>query len=203
MKIRNVLLSTLFYICSATQVAAAVITGINVATESIFTDGIEIGGTGIGWSRANEQFGYLQNGEFSSDPGTFFRPETQYANVVDSSVWFQFYDTYDGFDNHGDIKNAAQYAYSSQSIMFAAKNTPWYRGILLAKQGGNYLAIDPLEIFINDLGLYTLKYQYWYGTNGETDLSVVSAPEPSILLLFVIGFMLLSVSRVKMAKVRS
>lgn len=201
MKIRNVIFFALFYIFSIANVSAAVITGINESTESLFTGGIEVGGTGIGWSRANEYFGYVYNGEYSSPQDLFFRPETQFANVVDSSVWSQYYDTYDGFTSHSEIKNAAQYTYTSQDIMFAGKNTDWYRGILLTKQGTNYLAIDPLEIFINNQGDYVLRYQYWYGTNGETDLSIVSAPEPSVLLLFIVGLVVLANRRFKLSKV--
>lgn len=201
MKIRTFIVFALFYVCSTTNVSAAVITGINESTEELVSDGIEVDETGMGWSRANFEFGYLYNGEYSNPSDGFFRTETQFANVVDSSVWFQHYDTYNGFSSNLEIKDATQYTYSSQNIMFAVTGSDWYRGIILAKQGDNYLAIDPLEIYINDLGLYTLKYQYWYGTHGETDLSSVSAPEPSILLLFVIGLMVLVRRQVKISKI--
>jgi hypothetical protein len=82
--------------------------------------------------------------------------------------------------------------------MFAKKDSFWYRGIILAKQNGNYLALDPIDIYINDLGQYTLKYQYWYGTDGETNLSVV--PEPGNLLLFIIGLVVLAGRHLRLSK---
>ena len=201
MKIKFFIFLALFYVCSAINVSATVITGINESTEGLFSGGIEVNNTGIGWTPANLYFGYLYNGKYSDPLDLFFRPETQFANVVNSSVWFQPYDTYDGFTSNSEIEDATQYTYSSRDIMFAGKNTDWYRGILLAKQGDNYLAIDPLEIYINDLGLYTLKYEYWYGTDGETNLSsVVSVPEPNIILPFVICLMVLVRRRFKTQK---
>lgn len=201
MKIRTFIVFVLFYVCCTTNVSAAIITGINESTEGVSSGGIEVDETGIGWTLANFEFGYLYNGEYSDPSDGFFRTETQFANVVDSSVWFQPYDTYDGFTSNLEIKDATQYTYSSQDIMFAVKGSEWYRGIILAKQGDNYLAIDPLEIYINDLGLYTLKYQYWYGTRGETDLSSVSVPEPSTLVLFVIGLLVLVRRQIKISKI--
>jgi hypothetical protein len=104
--------------------------------------------------------------------------------VVDSSVWYQNYDTYIGFDRIQDIGDASAYQFTSQDIMFADKQSRWYRGILLAKQGDKYLAIGPLDIFVDNQGISKLKYQYWYGTAGETDFSsFMSVPEPATVLL--------------------
>lgn len=202
MKIRSFIFLALFYVCSVANVSATVITGINESTSGLFSGGVEVDNTGIGWTEANLYFGYFYNGKISDPSDIFFRPETQFANVVDSSVWVQPYDTYDGFTSNNEIKDATQYTYSSQNIMFAEKGTDWYRGILLAKQGDNYLAIDPIDIYINSLGRYTLKYQYWYGTDGETNLSsTISVPEPSILLLFVIGLVVLLSRRIKIQRI--
>jgi PEP-CTERM motif len=203
MKIKTFIFLVLSCFFSTTNVSAGVITGINESTSALFTGGIEVNEFGIGWTEANAYFGYVYNGQYSGGLDMFFRPETQFANVVDSSVWFQLYDTYNGFTSNSEIKDASQYAYSSQNIMFADKNSPWYRGILLAKQGDNYLAIDPLDVYKNELGNYVLKYEYWYGTDGETDLSLVaSVPEPSILLLLAISlFGLLAIRRTKMQKI--
>lgn len=190
----------LFNVFTAANVSASVITGINESSEGLFSGGIEIDNAAVSWTRANLSFGYLYNGEYSFPLGAFFRPETKFANVVDSSVWFQVYDTYEGFNDISEIGDAGQYTYTSQNIMFAAKNTPWYRGIILAQQGGNYLAIDPLEITLSNLGVYSLKYQYWYGTDGETNLSSpVSVPEPNILLPFMLSLVVLGMRRVKKA----
>jgi hypothetical protein len=203
MRIKSFIFLVLTYICSVTNVSATVITGINESTSALFTGGIEVGDIGIGWTEANEFFGYVYNGQFSDPLTDFFRPETQFANVVvGDSEWPQLMETYNGFTSISEITDASQYTYFSQDIMFADKDSPWYRGILLAKQGNNYLAIDPLDVFINALGDYTLKYEYWYGTEGETDLSMVSVPEPSAFLLFIIAlFGLLIIRRIKAQKI--
>ena len=202
MKIKSFVLLAFFYVCSVANVSATVITGTNESTEGFLSGGVEVDDVSVGWTAANSYFGYFYNGAFTGSLVDFFRLETKFANVVDSSVWYQPYDTYNGLGSINEITDATQYTYSSQNLMFASKDTDWYRGILLAKQGDNYLAIDPLEIYINDLGQYTLKYQYWYGTDGETNLSSnVSVPEPSALLLFATGLVLLVSRRIKISNI--
>src|SRR3954467_10913697 len=106
MKIKSSILFALFYVGFATNVSAPVITGINDSHEGITSGGVEVDGACIGWSPANLYFGYLYNGKYSDPLDLFFRPETQFANVVNSSVWFQPYDTYDGFTSNNEIKDA-------------------------------------------------------------------------------------------------
>lgn len=159
--------------------------GIAESEQGVFSNGIGIGSIRISWTRANESFGYFSNGEYDQSPGTFFHPETRYANVVDSSVWFQNYDTYDDFDSVSDIGDATAYPFTSQDIMFTDKVSRSHRGILLAVQNDIYLAIDPLDIYVDNAGKYILRYQYWYGGPGDADFSNAGkVPAPSALALF-------------------
>ncbi len=148
-------------------------------------EGIEVGGFSIGWSASNVAFGWFQSRAI--DYGYFSRTEVLFANFADSSVWYRNDDTYYGFNNVENIGSATNHSFSYiENVTFADSYSPYYRGIILAKQDDRYIAIKPLdiyEVYVDSQSRWSksLKYQYWYSDSGDTDFSTI--PEPSTFTL--------------------